>query len=73
MEGKEEDRYPYAKYTFGGPRDKGTWKIIDSNKFVIYWEDIPKWNCTVRLNSKGKVIRFVDDSGSLLKDMTKDY
>ena len=52
--------------------DKGTWKIISNNVFVMYWSDIPKWTCKVKLNANGNIIGFIEDSGTIVKRVSSD-
>lgn len=66
------DSDPNKPYRFSDDNrtiDKGTWKIVGGNKFTIYWSDIPKWNCKVRTNSKGKVLGFTEDSGTFVEKL----
>lgn len=46
--------------------DDGTWSIVSANQIEIYWEDIPKWRCTVRKNSEGQIIGIVDENGEFI-------
>ncbi len=66
------DSNPNKPYKFSEDNstiDKGTWKIVGGNKFIIYWSDIPKWNCRVRTNSNSKVLGFIEDSGTFVQKL----
>ena len=68
--GDSDPNKPYSFSDDNSTTDKGTWKIVPGNKFIIYWSDIPKWNCRVRINSKGKVLGFIEDSGTFVEKLT---
>ncbi len=67
--GDSDPNKPYRFSDDNSTIDKGTWKIVPGNKFIIYWSDIPKWNCKVRTNSKGKALGFTEDSGTFVEKL----
>lgn len=70
IESRDLDK-PY-NFSNEKPGDKGTWKIISNNVFVMYWSDIPKWTCQVKLNAKGNIIGFIEDSGTFVQRISSD-